>query len=92
MNFVNFCKLSYAELQEHTRVEHKSDENEWCCKECGIVCDSIGSLKKHLNATHKRIAPVRYHCEICEKEFDTKSGRDLHAANHTGNVTLSLNE
>lgn len=49
------------------------------------MCDSIGSLKKHLNATHKRMAPVRFQCEYCGKEFDSKAGRDLHAANHTGN-------
>ena len=80
----------FPELQEHTQAQHKSDANEWCCKECGIVCESIGALKKHLNTTHKRMAPVRYQCEICSKAFDTKSGRDLHAANHTGKIILVL--
>ena len=55
-------------------------DNVYKCDVCQIVVCSSHSLKRHKNIVHTNERP--FSCEVCQKSFKTKEGRDEHQVVH----------
>lgn len=72
-----FQNVSIGEGTNNSEGKHQ-------CPHCEKKCDSLASLKCHINWHNSKASlyGARYNCDFCDKIFTNKKGRDIHLRIH----------
>lgn len=80
-------KIQRMLLVKHMQTEHY--KKAFQCEMCLGVFNSRRVLSQHFDHVHRHPATQMYMCSVCNKEYESRRGLELHAVVHTGNYKFN---